>query len=185
MLDNPIATHYPDQNILLQAAKGRVSGYLNSIRPLKFAPKLAFDSEPDNRDQKKSYKSALDIANKPLSILGKIQKGTVQANDIKHFTSMYPEMHDHLSKKITEKIMEAQLKGQKPNHKVRQGLSMFLGAPLSGEMKPANIMAAQATFQMQQAQPAPAPKKKLSAIGKTDDHHLTAIQAATGRQQKQ
>jgi hypothetical protein len=187
MIDNnPLADVYPDQNIMMQAAKGRVSNYLNSLRPLKNQPKLAFDDVMDQRDKLKSYNQALDIANHPLTVLQHIKNGTIETDHVKHLNNLYPEVYGHLQKKLTERITKAQMKGEKPPFKVRQGMSMFMNVPLSGEFKPQNIQAAQATFQIQKQQQAiPQPKKKTSAIGKSSQHHMLANQAAIGRQQRQ
>jgi hypothetical protein len=130
------------------------------------------------------------MAAHPMAILDKIQKGTIEPEHIRHLEAMYPELADHLQKKVTEKILKAQLKGEKPKHSVRQGLSMFLGAPLSSEMSPQNIMAAQATFRSSAqgpggSGPTKPPTPKAGALSKFAQGYLTADEAAAGRQQKQ
>ncbi len=185
-ISSQIAETYPEQNILLQSAKARMSGYLNSIKPQKNQPKLAFDDEPDQTLQKRSYQRALQIAADPFRILTKIKDGTIEPEHVKHFKAMYPEVDDVLQKKLTEKIIKHQLDGKKPSYKIRQGLSLLFGVPLSAEMTPQNIMAAQATFQgKQQQQPQAAPKQKPSALQKSDDSYLTGNQARIARSQKQ
>lgn len=184
--NDPIANHYPEQNILLNAAKGRISNYLKDLRPQENQPKLAFDREPDQRQKKKSYNKALDIAIQPLSILDKIHKGTIETEDVTHFKNLYPEIDNVLQRKITEQIVKSQMSGKKPSYKVRQGMSLLIGIPLSGEMSPQNMMAAQATFQNKQAQqPGGQPQKKLSAISKSYESNLTANEASAARQQRQ
>ncbi len=184
-----VSNAYPEQNIMLQTAKGRVSNYLSSIKPQKNSPKLAFDAEPDQRQQTKSYNSALGIAAHPLSILKKIKKGTIEPDDVTHLKNLYPELDGVITKRLTEKITEAQLKNEKPNYKIRQGMSLYLGVPLSGEMSPQNIMAAQATFKGKQAPQQQdgqgAPKKSTSSLSKMDDSMMTSTQARVGREQKQ
>lgn len=185
---HPLSMVYPEQNIMIQAAKGRMSNYLSSIRPGKYSAKLAFDAEPDDREQKRSYHKALDIANNPLSILHEIKKGTIDPEHVKHFQTLYPELNDVLQKKLTKRISEAQLNEEKPNYKTRQGLSLLMGTPLSGELAPQNIQAAQATFAMQQPQQGGAPtknKKNTSSLTKVDDSYLTGPQARESRQQRQ
>lgn len=181
--DRNIANSYPSQNVLLQAAKGRSANYLAGLKPQKNQPKLAFDDEPDQKKQRKSYERAIKIAADPLRVLRKIKEGTIEPEHIHHFKSLYPEMNEVLQKKITEKIIEAQMKGEKPSYKVRQGLSVFMGAPMSGEMTPQNIMAAQATFQGKQQQPPP--QSKTSVLKSADDTYMTGNQARTSREQKQ
>lgn len=186
---DPIAKHLPEQNMLLSTAKGRISNYLKSLKPQKNQPKLAFDSEPDDRQKTKSYHRALDLANNPLSIMDKIKQGTIEPEHLTHFRNLYPELSDALQKKITTKISESQLKGEKPEFHVRQGLSMFMGTPLSGELSPQNIQAAQAVFSLkqpqQQAQPPTKNKKNTSTLSKADDSFMTGNQARIARQQSQ
>lgn len=186
--DKHIANSYPEHNMLMQATKGRASAYLNGLKPQKHMPKLAFDDEPDTRDQEKSYKKAVSIAANPLQVLSKIKKGTIEPEHVKHLQNLYPEMTDALKSKMIEKITDAQLKGKKPSYKIRQGMSLLLGVPLSGEMSPQNIQAAQATFANKgqpQNQAQPATKTKPSAITKLDDRYVTSEQARIIRQQKQ
>lgn len=189
-IHTPMATELPEHNLMMQATKASVGNYLQSLKPNKNQPKLAFDPEPDQREQQKSYKKALDIALHPMSVMREIQKGTIEPEDLSHLQAMYPEFHDHLQKKATEKIIEAQLSGKKPSYKVRQGLSMLLGTPLSSEMTPQNIQAAQATFAMQGApqQAGPAPqkaKKSTTALSKSSQSFLTGNQSLVGRSQRQ
>lgn len=190
-LDDPnIANTYPDQNVILQSAKGNASNYLTSLRPQKNVPKLAFDEEPDTTDQERRYQKALHIAVNPLHVLDKIKDGSIEPDHLTHFKSMYPGMDDALQKKITERITEAQLKGEKPKAHVRQSLSMFMGTALSSDLSPQYIQAAQATFQMQQqagpqGQPAAKNKKGTSSLSKSDQSFLTSNQSRIERQQKQ
>lgn len=186
---HPIEQEYPAQNAMLSMAKGRASNYLSSLRPQPNQPKLAFDDEPDNKQQKKSYERALGIAAHPLSILQKVKKGTIEPEHLAHFNALHPELGDALQKKLTEKITQMQMEGKRPNYKIRQGLSMLLGTPLSGEMSPMNIQAAQAVFRTPSAQPqkdsGSAQGGKKSAVAKSAQAYLLPEDAAASRQQKQ
>jgi hypothetical protein len=188
---HPIAQAYPEQNIALQTAKGRTSAYLNTLRPQEHIQRLAFDEEPDQTMQKKSYDRALNIAANPLSVLHKVKKGTLEPEHVQHLNGLYPEINDALQKKMTKRIVEAQLKGEKPNYTVRQGLSLLMGAPLSGELLPQNIQAAQAVFQPkpssvpQEQSTSGTKKSKKSALTKSDQSFLTGNQALVERSQKQ
>ncbi len=186
---HPIEREYPHHAAALSAVKGRASVYLQSLKPQKHQAKLAFDDAPDQKPQEKSYKRALGIAAHPLSILQKIKKGTIEPEHIQQFNALHPEMNETLQNKLTEQITKMQLSGEKPNYKIRQGLSMLLGTPLSGEMTPANIQAAQSVFQKQPSQPqtgsGSAPAKKTNAISKSSQAYLLPDQASASRQQKQ
>lgn len=190
--DHPVQNAYPDHNIALQAAKGRASNYLNALKPQENLQKLPFDDEPDQKDKKKAYKSAVKIADSPLSVLREISHGTVDVDHILHLKTMYPEMHDAIQKKITEKIIDSQLKGKKPSAKIRQAMSLMMGVPLSGELTPAGIQAAQATFAnkrqgQQQEDPGSQTgkaKKSTTPLSKSDDAFLTGGQTLVKRQQR-
>lgn len=184
---NHIAEAYPEHNVMLQESKARISNYLNNLKPQTNQPKLAFDDEPDNRQQKKSYASALHIAAHPMSILEDVRKGTIEPEQVGHFKAMHPGIDDAVQKKLTKRIVEDQMEKKKPSYRVRQGLSLLMGAPLSGELSPQNIMAAQATFQGKKAaqQEGGQPQKKTSAIAKSSQSYLLPNQAAAERQQKQ
>lgn len=185
-----VAMHYPEQSMMMAAAKGRISNYLSSLRPLPHSAKLAFDDEPDTREQKKSYHRALGIAVKPLSILKGIEGGTLEPEDVKHFNAMHPELQGLLQRKITEKITQAQLDGKKPPYHVRQGLSMFMGTALSGELTPQNIQAAQQVFAPRHQPEQPQQKSKGTSkrqgasLTKSDQSFLTDDQARQKRQNK-
>jgi hypothetical protein len=189
--DRHVAEAHPEQNLMLQVAKGRMSQYLDALKPQKNLPKLAYDREPDSREKEKTYKKAVSVAANPLQILDKIHKGTLKQEDMLHLKGLHPEVEQMLQKKITERIVKDQLEKKKPSLKTRQGLSTFFGVPMSSELSPQNVMAAQATFQKdqpQQGQGQPqgkAPKKSSSSLTKYDDSFLTSNQARVGRQQKQ
>ncbi len=187
--DHPVQHAYPEQNVMLQAAKGRMSNYLNGLKPQENAPRLAFDQKPDDKMQKKSYDKALHIAAHPLSVLKDVQRGNIEPETIKHLKNLHPEVDEVLQKKLTERIIKDQLEHKKPSYKVRQGLSLLLGAPLGSEMTQPNLMAVQATFQMkkpdQQDQAPTKNKKGTSSLSKASQPYLTKNESLVARSQKQ
>jgi hypothetical protein len=189
---DPIATNFPEQNVMLQAARGRISQYLAALQPQKFAPKLAFDDVAESQAAKRTYEKALDIAVKPLSVLDHIKAGTIEPDHVKHLVGMFPELTSHLQKKLTEKISEAQLAGEKPPWKIRQGLSMLMGTALSGEFTPQGIQAAQSIYAPPASPPGqPVPgqatkkKRNTAPLTNSDKAFLTPDQARQTRQQAQ
>ena len=182
-----LSKHYPELGTVLGTAKTRMSNYLSSIMPQDNAPKLAFDKKADQSKQERSYDRALGIAVQPLSVLNHIKEGTLQVEHLQHLQAMYPELHDHLQKKVTEQISQAQLDGEKPSHSVQRGLSMLLGTPLNSNFTQPNIAAAQAVFaQLKASAPAQMPvksKKGTSTLTKAAGQYATADQAAATRQQ--
>lgn len=164
---NLIEEHFPEQNIMLNSARSRISGYLSSLRPSE-KPKLPFDSKHVNPHEERNYNKAIKLANNPISILGKVKDGSLTPKDMQHFTAMYPELHRDLSKRLTKRIFEDQLKEEtKPKYGIRQALSLFTGSNLDSSLTPQNIQAAQMVFAKQNAQrnPPPSTKAPLSKAG--------------------
>lgn len=185
---NSFEHYFPDQNIAMNATKARISNYLGSLKPPKFDEKLPFDDAIDHSQKLKDYHRAIDMANQPLMILNEIKKGTIEPSDIAHFSALYPDLQSYLQGKITEKITKDQLAGKKPSYAVRQGLSMFLGTPLSSDLKPQNIMAAQNVFAAKKAQQqaqAASPKSKPGSLSKAPMQFLTGEESRIKREQKQ
>lgn len=174
----------PEHAMLLGAAKSRVNNYLNSIRPQDNMPKLAFDKDPSKIKQEKGYQRALGLAVQPLDILNHIKSGTLTSENLGHFKSMWPEIHDHISKKVTERIIKAQMDGERPSYRVRQSLSHFLGVPLDSTLTPQAMQSVQAMYASKSSSPAPQPKKQAKNTGKMDKiskDHYTLDQASAKR----
>lgn len=186
--NNKFSNIFPEQNTLLNATKGRVSTYLNSVRPLPNQPKLAFDTASPQTDKKRSYEKALNFAVSPLSILDHVNKGDLTAEHMQHFTSLYPDIHRYLSTEMTKRITKAQLKGEKPPYKKRQAMSLFLGADLDSTFSPAAISTIQGMYATQKAKQQPQAKgnkKGNGAISKSSNSYLTDEQAREKRMQNQ
>lgn len=179
-----IAENFPEQNILLNTARGRISGYLNSVKPVKKSAQYIYDTDRPDKQKDREYDKTLDLALNPLSILNHVKKGTLLPKHMQAFTSMYPELHQSLSKKMTDQIMKNKLdkKAKKPPYKIRQAMSLFLGSSLDSSFSPMNMQAAQAVFANQKAAQAPPPKE--GAVTKLDDSSLTSSQARQKRANK-
>ena len=186
---NHLANLFPEQNTMLSSARGRISSYLNGLRPLPNQSKLPFDEPNPNTEQNRSYDKAIDLAINPLSIFRRIKNGQLDIEDIKHANALHPEVMDHLRKKVTERIMKAQLNNEMPSYGMRQNLSMFLGAALDGSLTQPAIAAAQNVFaQKQAAQQQAPPQKKTSnksSLSKVSDNYRTDEQARKARAQAQ
>lgn len=183
---NSFANIFPEQNTLLSSAKGRISGYLNSIRPLPNQSKLPFDEKHSDKEKVREYDRALDFAVNPLKILDRVNKGKLTPQDMKSFTAMWPECHRYLSSAMTKRIIKAQLSGEKPSYSKRQSMSLFLGAALDSTLTPIAIASAQATFaqkKMTQQNQVPQ-KKKKGSLDKVARSFATDDQAVQRRQQK-
>lgn len=181
---------FPEQSMLLGAAKGRINNYLNSVRPQSVQSKAPFDPHMPDKSKDKAYNKALNVALKPLSVVDHIKNGTLDMESMQHMQGMYPELANHLRQKISTKILDAQLKNEKPPYKVRQSLSLFMGSPMDSTFSPQNIMAAQNVFARQNAekqqQQAPQPKKSGSTnkLSESPNQYRTADQSRSLRQSR-
>ena len=179
-----IATHFPEQNILLNAAKGRVSRFLGTVRPIPTTNKLPYDSDHKSPQKEHEYDQFVRLAQQPLTILNKIKDGSLNVAHAGAFKSMYPELHQVLSQKMREHIIKNHVdENKRPPYHMRQAMSLFLGQNLESTLIPANIQAAQNTFVMQKTQQNPTPnsKSELSKIGQSAQ---TADQARQQRSNK-
>lgn len=180
---------FPEQNTLLSAAKGRISAYLNGLRPQTNQPKAAFDDVQTTPEQNRKYEKALSVAVNPMSILDHVNNGSLTPEHMQHFTSLYPEVHRFLSKEMTKQITEAQLKKEKPPYPKRQSMSLFLGADLDSSFGQSALQTIQGLYANKQAdqqqQPPVKPKKGTSSLSKVSNSSLTGPQAREQRLQNQ
>lgn len=178
---DPLANVWPEQNIMLNAAKGRVSKYLDTVRPLPPVKKLPYDEVHKDPQKEIQYNQALGLANHPLKVLNHIKDGSLLPKHVDAIKQMYPELHQELSKKITTRMMKGNMSGEKkPPYHVRQALSLFLGSPVDSTLSQPGIMAAQNVFSMQKSQNPPPPNSK-SFLNKIAQNAQTPDQ---GREQR-
>lgn len=183
---DPLAKHFPDQNMMLQAAKARVVGLLNAQRPQP-QQTLPFDQPFVPKMQKRRYETALDLAVDPLGILNRVKTGMITPSEIQVFQAMYPELHSVLAQKLTEQIAQGQVDKTQVPMNVRRSLSMFLGTALSATMTPQSIQTIQNIYAKKRApppQPAAAPKKTSASLTKAAQGSQTNAQALAARQQR-
>lgn len=181
------AGHYmPDHAAAIAGVGISAVAYLNSLRPetVKQFP-LSSQTKPNAVDQAK-YNNALNIAQQPLIVLHKIQKGTITPQDVQTLQNVYPKLYERMSTKLTNEIAETVNKGETVPYKTRLGLSMFLGMPLDGTMSSTAIMGAQPKAPQGPAQGStPRSPAGSKALQKTAQPFMTPSQAKElHRQQK-
>jgi hypothetical protein len=177
---NSVANFLPEQNTMMATARSRVYSHLRSMMP-SAAPGMPLDpSTKPLPHHERNYTRSIDLAATPAKIFASLKNGSITQNEIVHFATMYPEIHQLLSKKIMEKIIDHKEKGKDlPPYKVRQAMSMFMGQPLESIQTPQSIQAAQSIYQ-QTPPPAAAKTNKLQQMS-TD--YRTSSQATQARQQ--
>jgi len=178
--------YLPNHGMNLSRVAVMASNYLNSIRPMpKQLSPLDKKVEP-SKYEKDLFNNALSIANQPLMVLEKVQNGTINSEDIKHLSNMYPSLYEDLQQKVSHELIDMVHKDAEIPYQTRMGLSLFLGQPLDSTMMPASIMALQpgmaqqqqqAPMQAQAGQQAPVQGRSLKNINKLSVQALTPGQA--------
>lgn len=187
----PMSNNFPDHQMLLSSAKSRINNYLSSLRPEQLPSILPFDSAYPDEEKQRFYQKALRLAIDPKKIIDHIKIGDLTTDDMNQFKSLYPEVYEFLSRKLTERIVQAQVNGEKPAYQERQAMSLFLGAELDSTFLPMSIQAAQMTFAGQSAQKEHLdqqqgkPKKSSNSLNKMPKQFRTQDQAAETRAQSE
>lgn len=136
--------HYmPDHALSLNSLSASASSFLNSLRPDQ-DKKAPLDSKPvPSATAKAKYDNALNIAEQPMIIFDKIQKGTLTSADIQTLGTLYPQLFNSMKAKVNDAMTVALSKGQAIPYKTRIGISMFMAQPLDSTIIPSSIQAAQ------------------------------------------
>lgn len=136
---NNLNTYLPDHSVAVNETIGRAARYIQSIQP-DTGQRFPLDGKPvPTEAQKAQVRTALDIAQQPLVVLDKIQRGTITPDDMIALTSIYPSLYGKLQNKMLEAVTASVTKGQQIPYKTKLGLSMFLGQPLDSSMTPQAI----------------------------------------------
>jgi len=181
--------HYmPDHAGGLSSTIANNVTYLNSIRPNQ-APKAPLDGKlPVPAAKQAAYNRALDIAQKPLTVLGAVKTGRLTSQDVQTFKTLYPALYARTTQKLFDQMTEAKAKGAIIPYQTRIALSRFMGQPLDSSLIPQAVLAAQPTPQMAQpqtaTQPASKPKRSVSALDKLPGEYETTSQARNSRANK-
>jgi hypothetical protein len=127
--------YLPQHNGPMAATAAAAIAYLNSIKPAN--PKLApLDGEkPLNSVQEAKYESALKIAQQPLYTLKKVKNGTLTNDDMKHFVTLYPQLHQQLVQKFGQELS----KGKQIPYDLRITMSKFMGTSLDSTLTTAGL----------------------------------------------
>jgi hypothetical protein len=174
-------SHYmPEHAQSIGQIASTAMNYLNSLRP-DDGRQGPLDNKPViNSVQKAQYERALSIAQQPLLILDKIQKGTLVPQDIMTLRTIYPGLYNKLNTQLMTQMTEIMDKGHIIPYQTRIGLSMFMAQPLDSTMKPTSIMSAQ-MVNKPQPQPAqganPPSESSTKGIQKMPSSYMTPSQA--------
>lgn len=175
--NNPV----PEYGQAFAQTSTRAMQYLNGLRP-NSEPKNPLDRRvAANPFEQSKYNRALDVAQKPLSVLKRMKEGTLTPDDVITIRTIYPKMYDRIAQRLTENMINQVEKGQAIPYKTRVGLALFLGKPLDSTMTPEGILGAQpkpaAAQPESPLQPASNPKHSTANLNKTATMAQTPGQA--------
>jgi hypothetical protein len=156
--------------------------YLNQNRPSSLKPAPLDTEQPPSAAQETVYKRTLATAEQPLSVLKRVQNGSLTSKDVKDLGGMYPELYKTLQNQLQMAMVEHLSAKNNISYRMRQGISLFLGQPMDTTMIPISIQKIQASFgaTKNQAQQTPAPtkaKKGTSKLGGLSAQDRTPSQA--------
>lgn len=134
--------HYlPEHGVAVAAHSAQAISYLNSLKPTRSLNRPLDSMAPMGKMAEARYHRALDIAQKPLSVLHAAKDGTLNSLDIKTLSIVYPRLHQAMITKAGEKLIEAKTEGIEIPYKQKMGLSRLLGQPLDSSMTPQGMQA--------------------------------------------
>lgn len=121
-------------------ANARAVQYLASQKP-NTDPSAPLDAKREPTVfEKAKYNNALDMAQQPLLILDKIQKGTLLPQDLQAVQTIYPNLYKNLQSKIMAQVVDMKQKGKTIPYAQRLQLSSFLGTPLDSTSSPQGVL---------------------------------------------
>ena len=165
---------FPEHSVHLAAKLGAASSYFESIRPLgSQAGPLNKVTDP-NKFETAKYQRQLAIAENPALIIQAVKDGSVNPQDLKTLQAVYPALHQQMTAKMMDKLIEAKTNKTEIPYKLRRGMSAFLGQPLEYYQSPVGALSilkansAMAAAQSQAGKQQRAPKASKEAIQGSD-----------------
>lgn len=117
----------------------RAMQVINAAKPKEQQLGMLDKPVPPGKYQQAEYEKTLNIVQNPMSVLHKIGKGALTPNELGVFKTVYPDLHNLMSEKITNHLIKMKTNGMQVPYKQRLSLSMFMGTPLDSSMMPAAI----------------------------------------------
>lgn len=137
--DSQLGHYLPEQGSAAALSSMRAIQYLSKHRPTEHPGSPLDSPRPVSAVQEATYRNALRIAQNPLVVLEHIKKGDLTIQDIGHLRSMYPQLYDRMSQKVTNDMITSLSKGHTIPYKTKMGLSLFLSQPLTSSMTPESL----------------------------------------------
>lgn len=187
-MGNPIAHYMPDHATEAATLTANAVNYFKALKPTQSAMAPLDAVPPLDKDAQYKYNRALDVAEKPLSIIPHIEKGTLLPQDVKTIQTLYPGLHTAITKEITDNMIKHPEASKDFSYAKKQALNLFLGGnPLHSTMSQPvmqNIVMANAGNRSQQQMQQQGGARKgstsnatLSQLNKVSSLYQTSLQA--------
>ncbi len=170
--------YLPQHQTALASSSAAIIQYLQQIKPQPHVIGIMNKDVPPLPEEVARYNRALDIATTPAIVLEHVKNGTIMESDLQDINSMYPKLYTKMVNNLTNEMVNAKDNEDLVPYHTKIGISMFIGQPIDASMEPEAIVAAQP---LPQAPPPPStaqPKRKTSAVGKTNSSYMTSAQSA-------
>jgi hypothetical protein len=168
MLRKGVETTAPNLTPHIQSATVNAINFLNNKLP-NSGNELVQDQkiEPSSTD-KRAWLDLHHTVSNPLTVLDKINDGTLNHNHIQALQAIYPDLHQEMNQKIAEHLGRAGLKNEQIPYKKRVSMGLLMGQPVDSTMTLPNMNAIiMANAPKNQAQPAGKPKKVSKSTSDT------------------
>lgn len=77
----------------------------------------------------------------PVSVLDRVNDGTVTGHHIDALKSVYPDLHQEMIQKVQDHLGEMKVKGQQVPYQKRMAIAKLIGSPLDSTMTPQAMQA--------------------------------------------
>jgi len=189
-LHNTLGSAAPNIAPHIYATANNALHFLNSKLPQE--PSGSFHKTPNlpSQMQQRAWVDLYKVVNDPVSVLDKIANGTLTDNHIQAVQSIYPALHQEMSKQIMEQL--GQDKSKSLSYGKRISISKFLGTPIDSTISLPSFQAIMNTAgpQMPQAPGKSSKENKkataaeLKAADQVTDLYKTSLQAQEERKLK-
>lgn len=138
-LGGSVGDYMPDAAAALADQTGRAAQYLASLKPVTTPLNPLDPDRVPSKVEEARYKSALTIAQSPLTVFTKIKNNTVTQNDIADLQAMYPGLYERMVNQLMSEVIDAKAKKVHLPMGLKTSLGRFVNMPLDASATPMNL----------------------------------------------
>ena len=173
--------HYaPGHAQAFGATSARAVQYLNTLKPNESQMGAFGAKRVPSAIEKAKYNNALEIAQQPLTVIGKLKKGNLTPDDVNTVRTIYPNLYKNMVAQLTTAAIDHVGKGNSIPYKTKLQMALFTGSPMDASMGAQALQRAQSSFMVAQApaqQQARPSKKGMESFQKGNAMAMTPNQS--------